>query len=124
MMTTTKTKRRYFVAVNSYRSSTSSGFANTWRVWECDSAAHQRRILRDGLPVSDVQHLSRTGRRSPVFSTVGIRSATPTEIRQAKRHETFDEIPRAPYGDHWEDVENAMADAMIAQAKAYLGEDE
>jgi hypothetical protein len=80
MMTTT---RRYFVAINHYRSSTGAGFANTWRVHECKGKAQQSAILRDGLPVYDQWFAD----GSPVYSTKGVRAATATEIRQATRNE-------------------------------------
>lgn len=82
----TATKRRYFVAVNQYRSSTDHGFANTWRVYECLDAAHQRRILKHGLPVRDVCGIDGT----PCYSTMGVRAATPAEIRAAKKAEETD----------------------------------
>ena len=80
-----KTERRYFVAINQYRSSTDEGFANTWRVWECNDRAHQVRILEHGLPCRDSEHIDNDGRRRPTYSTMGVRAATQQEIREAKR---------------------------------------
>lgn len=68
---------RYLIAVNRYRSSTSDGFANTWQVYQCRDRAQQRRILRDGLPVSDVRGVDGT----PCYSTLGIRTVTAEERR-------------------------------------------
>jgi hypothetical protein len=85
MTGTTKTARRYFVAVNIYRNSTSAGFANTWLVYECATPAQQRRILRDGLPVSDAMLIGNDDVRRPVVTTIGVRRATGAEIRAAKR---------------------------------------
>lgn len=84
---TTTTARRYFLAVNRYRSSTDGGFANTWRVVECHNARQQRLILREGLPVHDVCGIDSDGRRTTCYSTMGVRAATAMEIRAAKQQE-------------------------------------
>lgn len=85
-MQTTKA-RRYFVAVNQYRTNSGEGFANTWKVMECSDAAQQRRVIKDGLPLPDQCLIGRDGMCSPSYSTIGIRAATPAEIRSAKRDE-------------------------------------
>ena len=79
-------QRNYYVAINSYRSSTDAGFANTWDVFLCRDAAQQHRILRDGLPVRDIVHLQNGGSQSPVYSTIGIRAATRAEKRLAAQY--------------------------------------
>ena len=78
---------RFFVAVNAYRSSTSEGFGNTWGVKECDSRKHQNEVLSRGLVVRDCQSIFSDGTRGPTYSTMGVRLATPAEIREAKRDE-------------------------------------
>lgn len=83
---------RYYIAINSYRSSTSEGFANTWVICRCQDRATQRRILQEGLPVNDQEHIDSDGRRTPVCSTMGIRPATATERRQAARDEEWGRI--------------------------------
>ena len=70
-----------YIAINKYRSSTSNGFDNTWVVYTVESRAEQRKLLEKGLPVNDCWHMD----NSPVYSTNGIRIATPAEIRAAKR---------------------------------------
>ena len=84
MSTQTQSRRSYYLAINHYRSSTSEGFVNTWAIYRA-SAAEQRRILRDGLPVRDQWLLASDGTRSPIYSTMGVRRATRTEIRHAER---------------------------------------
>jgi len=66
----------YYVAINHYRTSTSHGFANTWRVHRCESACERNRLLRDGLPVKD---------GSRCTTTMGIRLATAGERRRARQ---------------------------------------
>jgi hypothetical protein len=99
-MTTTKTKtaRRYFVAINTYRNSTGAGFSNTWQVYECATAVQQRRILRDGLPVRDEWLVGDDDIRRPLVTTIGVRRATGAEIRAAKRDGY---IEPAEYGLEW-----------------------
>ena len=80
---------RYFVAVNGYRTSTSSGFGNTWQVMECDDKKHQKLILSRGLSVRDCEGIGPNGERTPVYSTNGIRVATAAEIREAKKQEEY-----------------------------------
>ena len=94
---TVSTARRYFVAVNQYRGASSSGFANTWEVYECADAAHQRRVLSEGLPVSDECH---PDTRKPSVTTMGVRACTPAERREAKRDEELHgySIPDMTYG--------------------------
>lgn len=75
--------RSYFVAVNAYRSSTDHGFANTWGVMRCESAKQQRHILNVGLPVGDQWWEDSDGKRHASISTMGIRAATRSEIREA-----------------------------------------
>ena len=65
---------RHYLAVNSYRSSTSEGFSNTWTYYQCRSRKQQQEVLERGLPVSDVCYQNRdTGERSPMYSNLGIR---------------------------------------------------
>jgi len=80
---------RYFLAVNGYRTSTSDGFGNTWQVMECDDKKHQKLVLSRGLSVRDCEGIDNDGNRTPVYSTNGIRVATATEIREAKKQEEY-----------------------------------
>jgi hypothetical protein len=89
--------RNYYVVVNTYRSSTDNGFANTWCVALCANKSVQRRILDEGLPVHDVCDLDHNGRRTTVYSTMGVRAATPAERREARR--------RIDSGDYLEVIE-------------------
>jgi hypothetical protein len=79
-MTTT---RRYFVAINQCRSSRGAGFENTWVIYECEDKAQQSAILRYGLPLRDQWSMD----GGPVYSTIGVRAATSSEIRKSKRDE-------------------------------------
>lgn len=72
-----------YIAVNSYRSETSHGFSNTWRIYRCEPSVRNT-ILRRGLPAQDV---CRASDRGPVFSTMGIRAATAAERRKVRRIE-------------------------------------
>lgn len=86
--------KRHFIAINSHRSSTDHGFANTWQVYECESHEQRASILADGLPVRDVETLDSNGCRGPVYSTKGIRAATPAELREVRRlRERYHEDP-------------------------------
>lgn len=69
---------QYYVAINDYRSSTSHGFVNTWRVVSYRSKAERNKVLRDGLLVKDVWFSDGL----PVYSTMGIRAATRQEIKK------------------------------------------
>lgn len=81
----------YYVAVNAYRSSTSNGFANTWGIYRCRSRKQQREILERGLPVHDCWYQDRdTGERSPMFSTLGVRSLDPDEYRDIRNRSNQD----------------------------------
>jgi hypothetical protein len=88
-MSTTKTKQRYFLAINVHRTSTDNGFSNTWSVMECLDKSHQRRVLTLGLPVTDRCILLSDGTCKTSYSTTGIRIAHPSEIREAKREESL-----------------------------------
>jgi hypothetical protein len=96
-MNATKTKRRYFVAVNAYRSSTDDGFANTWGIMECLDKAHQTRVLKLGLPVRDECWVDAHDVRHPSYSTNGVRVARPAEVREAKREESYYPIPQMEF---------------------------
>jgi hypothetical protein len=76
--------RSYYVAVNDYRTSTSSGFANTWRVYRV-TRSEQMRALRDGLPVRDQELIHDDGTCSASYSCMGIRLATRWERALASR---------------------------------------
>ena len=71
-----------YISINSYRSSTSHGFGNTWKTYRL-SKELRKKMLKDGLPVRDCCGMD----GSPVLSTVGIRSATRQEIRELKKEE-------------------------------------
>ena len=64
-----------YIALNSYRSSTDTGFANTWRIYQV-TPADRKHILTSGIPTHD----------SILPTIMGIRPATRTEIR-FYRHE-------------------------------------
>jgi hypothetical protein len=78
-MNTTHTQKGYvaYIAINSYRTSTDHGFANTWTVYRCEPRVRAA-LLSKGLAVSDQV---RASDRGPVFSTMGIRPATAAERR-------------------------------------------
>jgi len=71
---------RHYIAINQYRSSTDDGFGNTWMLYLC-TREEQRKLLTDGLPVSDVWYEDGT----KCWSTRGIRTLTKSERRQALR---------------------------------------
>lgn len=79
--------RRYFIAVNTHRSTKTDGLAQTWVVNECKDAAQQRRALRWGLPLQGENTIDCSGQLHPYYSTNGVRAATSAEIREAKRLE-------------------------------------
>lgn len=76
---------KYYLAVNDYRTSTSNGFGNTWRVRWVPTKADRDRILRQGLPVKDQEYILDDGKRSPFFSTNGLRALTPAERSAVRR---------------------------------------
>lgn len=63
--------RIYFIAVNTYRSTTDHGFANTWAIYRCLSRYEQHRMLSIGMPVI---HCS-----DPHPTTFGLRPITRAE---------------------------------------------
>jgi hypothetical protein len=69
-----------YVAINSYRSSTSHGFGNTWDIRRC-TPADRRKALRDGLPVGDCW----LSDGIPIRSTMGVRPATAAERRRVRK---------------------------------------
>jgi hypothetical protein len=75
-------EKQYYIAINSYRSSTSEGFCNTWTIYRC-SKETQRRLLTEGLPVRDQCYLDNDGAQRAMYSTMGIRVATPAERKRA-----------------------------------------
>ena len=78
----------YYVAVNSYRSSTGNGFSNTWGLYKCRSRKEQLEVLERGLPVGDTWCQNRdTGEVTPIYSTFGVRPLTASERRSAKADE-------------------------------------
>jgi hypothetical protein len=78
MKTLTEKGYSSYVAINSYRSETSHGFGNTWKIYRCEPAVRSA-LLTKGLPARDV---CRASDRGPVFSTMGIRAATAAERRE------------------------------------------
>ena len=76
---------KFYLAVNDYRTSTSDGFGNTWRMRWVATKQDQERILRQGLPVKDQEFVDSDGKRSPCLSTKGIRILTSSERRSVKR---------------------------------------
>lgn len=75
-----KTKK-YWLAINSYRNSTSSGFDNTWYYVYLDNKADRDRILSEGLEVSDSWYPDGTA----VKSTMGIRLLDSRELSAVNR---------------------------------------
>lgn len=73
--------RKFWFAINRYRSSTSTGFANTWNVYFTNDYKQYKKILTNGLPYSDVRFSN--GER--IIGTMGIRKATKQESSQARR---------------------------------------
>lgn len=73
-----------YIMVNDYRTSTSEGFGNTWRAWECDSIAHRNGILKEGLPVADYVLRNADGSEEYPISTAGLRVPTAAERKEAK----------------------------------------
>jgi hypothetical protein len=63
-----------YIAINAYRSSTSPGFANTWRIYQV-TPADRSRLLSVGLPTF--------GCSTP--TPIGLRPATRSEIRAYRR---------------------------------------
>lgn len=72
-----------YIAINSHRTSTNDGFSNTWTTYRCTPTL-RKKLLTEGLPVRDVCGMDRT----PFCSTMGIRPATPAEIRELKKEES------------------------------------
>jgi hypothetical protein len=70
-----------YIAINEHRSSTSEGSSNTWRYY-CCSKETQRRLLKDGLPVSHTWKVDRDGTRYPIYSTNGVRTLTAAERKR------------------------------------------
>lgn len=75
-------KMNSYISINSYRSSTSAGFANTWKTYRLSSEL-RKKMLTIGLPVRDCCGMD----GSPYYSTQGIRPATAAEIRDLKKEE-------------------------------------
>jgi hypothetical protein len=72
-----------YIAVNSHRSVSGDGFANTWQIYKT-SPRIQRHALTKGLPLPVWPH-GTDGNGDPIVTTMGIRLATRKEIRQAKK---------------------------------------
>jgi hypothetical protein len=72
----------HYISINAYRSSTSQGFGNTWKTYRV-SKELRKKMLTDGLPVMDCHNSD----GSAIWSTIGIRAATPAEIRNLKKEE-------------------------------------
>lgn len=71
-----------YISINSYRSSTSHGFGNTWKPYRITRELRGKMLGR-GLPVRDCCGMD----GSPIFSTMGIRAASAAEIRDLKKEE-------------------------------------
>ena len=71
-----------YISINSYRSSTSHGFTNTWKTYRI-SKDLRTEILHKGLSIADCTDMD----GSPVLSPMGIRAATLSEIRDLKKEE-------------------------------------
>jgi hypothetical protein len=77
----------HWIVINTYRSPTDDGFANSWSIWRCRTADERRRLLSEGLPYGS-QHgwlQNADGSCELYVGTRGIRAATPAERRQALR---------------------------------------
>jgi hypothetical protein len=85
--------KQHYISINGYRSSTGHGFSNTWKCYRI-SAQDRKQLLDKGLAVRDEMTLGPNGERGPVLSTMGIRAATPSEIRLMKKNEA-NGIPQA-----------------------------
>jgi hypothetical protein len=68
-----------YMALNSYRSSTDTGFANTWTTFRV-TPADRKNALIVGIPTHD----------SDTPTTIGIRSATRAEIQQYREKREWD----------------------------------
>lgn len=79
-------KMKNYIAINSYRSSTDNGFSNTWVVYHC-SRKDQMRLLREGMPTSDVCGLGPNGEQYPINSTMGIELPSRKQIRELLKRE-------------------------------------
>jgi hypothetical protein len=67
-----------YIAINAYRSSTSPGFANTWRIYRV-SPADRSHLLSVGMPTFGC------GTPTPI----GLRPATRTEIRAYRQQADY-----------------------------------
>ena len=83
----------HYIAINQYRGAAESGFANTWYVRRVISRTVQNRLLTEGLPVNDQWNLQEDGKRTRLYSTIGIRLASRSEIRCALSGPLFFEVP-------------------------------
>lgn len=81
-----KPEMKNYIAINSYRSSTSNGFSNTWAVYHC-TRKDRNRILNEGLPVRDACSIDNNGIKTEVYSTMGISVASKQQIRDLLRGE-------------------------------------
>lgn len=72
----------HYISINAYRSSSSTGFGNTWKTYRL-SKELRKKMLTDGLPVRDCYNSDGTA----IWSTMGVRAATPAEIRALKKEE-------------------------------------
>lgn len=87
----------YYIAINRYRSSSSSGFGNTYAILSCKDREQQIELLTHGLPVSDVW--SHDGSAS--YSTMGIRCLYQSEYREVIKeiNRGFHQLEVAPLVD-------------------------
>ena len=74
-------KHDNYISINNYRSSTNKGFDNTWQVFRC-SRKDRQSLLTEGLPCPDIRNSDGT----PIYSTIGIRASTQSEIRKYKKN--------------------------------------
>lgn len=69
---------KFWIEINTYRNSTNSGFANTWRLFWLDSKKKRDNILKKGLPVRDCFYSD----GSYCYSTNGIRIPDRQTVRR------------------------------------------
>lgn len=72
----------YYIAVNAYRRSTSSGF---FKYYQLNSRKEQNRLLKEGLPIKDAHLIDDKGYYHLVYSNLGIRLLSKQEYKAIKR---------------------------------------
>jgi hypothetical protein len=84
-----------YIAVNTYRSATDTGFANTWRIYRV-TRADRSHLLSVGLPTFGCS----------IPTPIGLRPATRSEIRAYRReraNSSYSPILARDANDNWTD---------------------